>query len=92
MVISSAQGQFTFIFKSELGYSWWINLAEVRDQPSLSWSECCGGGGGGGGWWWLGIATVVVLQKSNDQPMVTLVGNVRYQPLTRQDRVSNCFT
>jgi len=33
----------------------------------------------------LGIATVIVLQKSNDQPMVTLVGNVRYQPLTRQD-------
>jgi len=37
------------------------------------------------GEWGLGIATVVLLPKSNDQPMVTLVGNVRYQPLTRED-------
>ena len=44
-----------------------------------------------------GIATVVVLKKKkkkkgNDQPMVTLAGIIRYQPLTRQGRVSNCFS
>ena len=73
MVIISAQGQFTFILESELGST----LRKCVTGPHFRGANVMVRER-------LGIATVAVLQKSNDQRMVTLVGNVRYQSLTRQ--------